>query len=141
MADGPSATADREGISAEDFAGRIGKVGKCRGRDSSRCMQRERRCTTQSWRSTCARNDPRSWSWVISSANRLIVSRRAPSLALRTSREISPVAGGSHWNGAGKIERDRVRDTSTRIALHEVDSGIRLNSSAMNKSGKNPNVR
>jgi hypothetical protein len=32
-------------------------------------------------------------------------------------------------------------DASTGSVLHEVDSGIRLNSSAMNKSGKNPNAR
>ena len=31
--------------------------------------------------------------------------------------------------------------TSTKSFLHEVEPGIRLNSSAMNKSGKNPNNR
>jgi hypothetical protein len=67
--------------------------------------------------------------------------RRADRFALHLSREISPAAKASHWNESRKRVRESERFASTRSLLHEVDSGIRLNSSAMNKSGKNPNDR
>jgi hypothetical protein len=42
---------------------------------------------------------------------------------------------------AGEVARDCVQFASTETVLHEVNLSIRLNSSAMNKSGKNPNDR
>jgi hypothetical protein len=50
-------------------------------------------------------------------------------------------AEASPSSAAGKVGRNSERFASTEPFLHEADSGIRLNSSAMNKSGKNPNDR
>jgi hypothetical protein len=53
----------------------------------------------------------------------------------------APVAGAFHLGEADRIGRGSERFASTETFLHEVNLSIRLNSSAMNKSGKNPNDR